>query len=100
MRICPRLIVLHVTVVLASILLASLLFAQEPPDNTKSVLVNPPAPQVQQAPPVVQIPQVTYVLRRGFFGAWRVEPVVPVQFVVVRPAPRPVVVWTPWVVWR
>jgi hypothetical protein len=68
--------------------------------ETQSVLVNPPVPQVQQVQPPVQVPQVTYVMRRGFFGAWRVEPVSPVQFVVVRPAPRPVVMWTPWVVWR
>jgi hypothetical protein len=68
-------------------------------DDTQSVLVNPP-PQVQQVQPQVQVPQVTCVLRRGFFGYWRVEPVVPVQFVLARPPPRPVVVWTPWVVWR
>ena len=68
--------------------------------EAQSVLVNPPEAQAQAAPPVVQVPQVTYVLRRGLFGAWRMEPVVPVRIVVVRPAPRPVVMWTPWVVWR
>ena len=68
--------------------------------ESQSVLVNPPEAQVQVVPPVAQVPQVTYVMRRGFFGAWRVEPVYPVQLVIVRPAPRPVVMWTPWVVWR
>mgnify|MGYP001325751544 CR=1 FL=1 len=68
--------------------------------ETQSVLVNPPAPQVQQVQPQIQVPQVAYVMRRGFFGSWRVEPVYPVQFVVVRPTPRPVVMWTPWIVWR
>ena len=68
--------------------------------ETQSVLMNPPEvqAQVQPAPPVV--PQVTYVLQRGWFGKYRLTPVYPVQLVLVRPAPRPVVIWQPWVVWR
>ena len=85
-------------IIVATLLICTVASGQE----THSVLVNPPEvqSQIQPAPPVVQAPQVTYVLQRGWFGTYRLKPVYPVQLVLVRPAPRPVVVWQPWIVWR
>ena len=70
--------------------------------ETQSVLVNPPPQQIveQVMPAPMPVPQVSYVLQRGFFGVWRLRPVYPVEIMVVRPAPRPTVIWTPSVIWR
>ena len=72
--------------------------------ETQSVLINPPPAQqveMQQVMPApMPVPQVSYVLQRGFFGVWRLRPVYPVEIMVVRPAPRPTVIWTPSVIWR
>jgi hypothetical protein len=69
--------------------------------ETHSVLLNPPAAVVQQPALAPQPPKNIIVLQRGLFG-WRAKPMtlVPATPVVVAKPKKPVVVWTPQVIWR
>ncbi len=71
--------------------------AEEPLQYSQAAPAVQPAPVHPSAPSV----QPVWLIRRGLLG-WRATPAVVYQgpLLVVAPPPRPVVVWTPTIIWR